>query len=343
MPIGIHLESRFATLVQLAGDAGQREVFALAHAELPFDEDAPPDAQDQAMAGALRKLVIDHHFKGRQVVSCLGSQELFLQNVRLPQLPPEEVDKVVRWEAEERLPYAIDESEIRHLMAGQVRQDANVKQEVILMACHKGVITRHVGILEQAGLIAEAIDVEPCAVVRSFRTDSSDAGTEQRHAYLNLTDKATTVIFADGDQILFLKYISNGGYHLDLAVSRHLDISLAEAAKMRADVTSSATLDTENEIHRSVIDAVRSPLEALGAEVELCLRYFKVTFRGKPLSKILITGSEASPWLADFLTQSLSTPCEVGNPFESLARWPTATTALERPGRWATAMGLSFR
>ncbi len=335
-------------MVQLAGEPDDMEVHALAHGEIPYDESLSADEHDQTVAAVIKKLVNDHHFKGRQAVCCLGSQELFLQNVRLPQLPPEEVEKVVRWEAEERLPFAIDEAEIRYLTAGKVRQDADIKQEVILLACQQSVIQRHIGVLEQAGLEPKAIDIEPCAMLRSFcngNSPTSDGPTSdgQRHAFLNLGEKATTVMFAEGDQILFLKYVASGGYHLDLAVSKHLDLDLTEAARMRSVVTSSAKLEMDNEIHRSVIDAIRNPLEALAAEVELCLRYFKVTFRGKPLDKIIVTGNDASPWLAEFLANSLANPCELGNPFESLARWPTSASAFERPGRWATAMGLSLK
>jgi type IV pilus assembly protein PilM len=261
--------------------------------------------------------------------------------VRLPQLPPEEAEKVVLWEAEERLPYPAQEAEIRHLMAGEVRQDANIKQEVILMACHRGALKRHLGVLEQAGLVPEAIDVEPCAILRGFCRGLPEHSS--RLAYLHLGEQSTAVIFAEGEQILFLKYVNRGGKHLDQAVAQHLSLPLKEAAAMRTSVMDSAQLEADNEVHRSVIEAIRGTLEALSTEIELCLRYFKVTFRGKPLERIVVSGSEASPWLAEFLSESLRTPCELGNPFQALARWPAVSSALGRPARWATAIGLSLK
>ncbi|MCA9006631.1 MAG: hypothetical protein KDA70_15265, partial [Planctomycetaceae bacterium] len=56
-----------------------------------------------------------------------------------------------------------------------------------------------------------------------------------------------------------------------------------------------------------------------------------------------VTGNECSPWLIDFLSERLNTDCEMGNPFESLERWPTSTSILERPGRWTTALGLAMK
>ncbi len=345
-PIGLHLSPRAAVMAQLTGRTEQWDVHALAHVELPHDESLATDEQDRQVAASLRAALSHHHFKGTKVVSCLGSQELFVQNIRLPQLPPEEIGNVVRWEAEERLPYPVNDAEIRHLLAGQVHQDADVKQEVILLACHQGVVERHTRMLEMAGLNAAAIDVEPCATMRCLRSTSeeqSGATTGKRVAYLNLGDKATTVIFAEDNQILFLKYINNGSYHLDKAVARHLELTLDEAAQMRSSVTMSPELDADDEIHRTVIEAIRQPLDTIGSEVELCLRYYKVTFRGKPLEKIYITGPDASPWLVDYLTSRLGTHCEIGNPFRALRRWPTTTSLLECPWRWTTAMGLSMK
>ncbi|MEX0702660.1 MAG: pilus assembly protein PilM [Planctomycetales bacterium] len=343
LPIGLFLEERSATLVQLAGRPGDYEIHALAQGELPHDETVPTEVQDEARAAALRKLIGDHHFKGREVVSCLGARELFVQNVRLPQLPPEEVRKVVHWEAEERLPYPAAEGEIRYLTAGEVRQDANVKQEVILLACHRGVVERHVRVLEGAGLAPVGIDVEPCAVLRCLRAVPRASGGGSRVAYLNLGERATTALFAEGDRVLFLKYVATGSAHMDQAVARHLDMNLAEAARMRGAVSAAAELDAEDDLHRSVIDAIRGPLESLASEVELCLRYYKITFRGKPLERIVCTGNDASPWLSEFLADRLSTPCGIGNPFEALRHWPPSAAALDRPWRWTTAMGLSMK
>jgi type IV pilus assembly protein PilM len=181
--------------------------------------------------------------------------------------------------------------------------------------------------------------------LRSFETQSDEAPVAEgtRRAYLNLGEKATTVMFAENQRILFLKYVSIGGYHLDRAVANHLDLDLAQAARMRARVSSSQELDVEDEIHRSVIDSIRDPLEAIGSEIELCLRYDKVTFRGRGLEKMIITGDNASPWLIEYFAQRLGTPCEMGDPFGALAHRPTAPASLDRPWRWTTAMGLSLK
>ncbi len=341
-PIGLQIGPRTATLVQLAERGGELVVETVAQGALPPANGTDNEAQDHDRALALKNLVEDHRFQGRRVVTCLDSQELFVQNVRLPPLPPEEIDVVLRHEADERLPYPSSDAEIRHLVAGQVRQDGHVRQEVILLASHRPTLERHIKLLQAAGLVPVAIDVEACAVVRALR-NNTELNPEECCAYLTLGDNATTITFVQGDQILFLKNVSSGGEKLDQAVARHLDLSIDEAARIRASVTAAPELDDEDEIHCSVIDAIRSPLESLVTEIELCLRYHKVTFRGKLLDRVIITGSEASGWLAEYLGERLGTPCELGNPFDRFGACSRTPSRRERPWQWTAAVGLSMK
>lgn len=339
--IGLHFGPRFATMVQVSGSAERAGLTALAQGLLPARGELTDEQYDEQVAATLKRLTRDHGFRGRQVVSCVPAGNLHLQSVRLPLLPPDEMEKVVRWEAQERLPFPAANAELRYLLAGQIRQAANVKQEVVLMACQQTVLQRHLRVLERAELVPVAIDVEPCAVLRAFRHGQSE--NNDRVAYLHLGDNLTTVFIADGDAILFLKYVGSGGREMDQAVAKHLELELPEAMRLRASVTNSAVLDSQNDVHRSVIEAIRPQLEALASELELCFRYFMVTFRGQQASKLIVTGCEASPWLAEYIGHSLSYPVEVGNPFLSLTQSPEASPVSEHPGRWAAALGLSLR
>ncbi len=338
--IGLHLGPRFATLVQVAGSAQRVGLTALAQGLLPARGEETDEQYDELVAATLKLMVSDHGFRGHRVVSCVPADDLHLQSVRLPQLPPDEMQKVVRWEAQERLPFPAQNAELRYLLSGQIRQDVTVKQEVVLMACQQTILQRHLRVLEHAGLMPVAIDVEPCAVLRAFRHGRDDS---ERIAYLHLGDNLTTVLIADGDSILFLKYVGSGGREMDQAVAKHLELDQSEAMRVRASVTNSATLDSQSDVHRSVIEAIRPQLESLASELELCFRYFMVTFRGQQAARLIVTGCEASPWLAEYLGHSLSCPVEVGNPFTAMAQPPQSPSVSEHPGRWAAALGLSLR
>lgn len=99
--IGLHLGPRFATLVQVAGSAQRCGLMALAQGLLPVRGEETDDQYDELVAATLKLMVSDHGFRGHLVVSCVPADELHLQSVRLPQLPPDEMQKAVRLEAQE--------------------------------------------------------------------------------------------------------------------------------------------------------------------------------------------------------------------------------------------------
>ncbi len=339
-PIGVHIGTRSVSLAQLTSDGQGRSVHALATAALPEGVDETDASQrDAVLAETLRELLASGGFRGRRAVSCLGPEELFVHNVRLPELPHDEVKKMVEWETEERLPYDSKEAEIRFLVAGEVRQDSNRKREVIWMACHRGTLQRHISVLERAGLEPVAIDAEPCAVVRGLADESETA----RQAFLHIGETATGVVFTEGTQILFFKYVPQGGVHFDQAIAEHLALPVSEAARMRRALAQCASLDLDNELHRSVATALNEPLAQLAQDMELCLRYFKVTFRGRPLERVLVSGSEACPWLVEFFSKRLHVPCELGDPFGRVQASHVAPELTQQRGRWAAPLGLSLK
>jgi type IV pilus assembly protein PilM len=301
-----------------------------------------PDLIDTpARAAVLKRLLIDHHFVGRTVVSCLPPRDLTIQNLRLPQVPEAELPPLLRWEAQERLPYPIDEAELRHLSGGVVLEEGVTKQETILLATRRDAINQHLDWLDAAGLTPLAIDLAGCGLLRCMMAADSaaDAGSIRR-AYIHMGAAAVTVLVATGGQVMFLKHLPYGGKSLDHLLARATGLSEPEAVVMRRTVVQAVALDADDDLHRTVIEAIRVPLEGLATDLELCLRHVKVTFRGAAPESLAVTGGDASPWLAEFLSDRLHLPATVFQPFEAFGRLGSEP---EYPALFTIAAGLSLR
>jgi type IV pilus assembly protein PilM len=339
-PIGLHLDGEWASLAQVTVQSGRPVIQAVAAGELPAD---PADA-----AAALRRLLADHHFAGRTVISSLPTADMTVQNVRLPQVPDVELPPLLRFEAQERLPYPVDDAELRHLVAGVAREEGVVKQETILLAARREAIDRHIALLDAGGLTPSAIDLAGCGLLRCVAAAEATLGEApglkdgglSRRACVYFGSAAVTVLVAEGGHIVFLKHLPCGGRHLDQTLARATNLSEPEAASMRRTLTSAASLDAEDDLHRTVIDGLRTSLEALATDIELCLRHVQVTFRGPPPQSLAVTGPDASSWLADFLADRLRLDSKVFHPFRAFGR---GATVPEPPGRFSIAVGLSLR
>jgi type IV pilus assembly protein PilM len=337
-PIGVDIGSRSVKLLQF--DAGRAQVRAAGRWDLPADESSGGKRHDEQVVQAIRRAREGRDFRGRDAVLCLGSGRLFVQNIRVAPASGEELKKSVQLESAGRLPFRSEEAEIQYLEAADVRQSDMVRREVIVLACHRPVLDEMLTLAENAGLRPVAIDVEPAAMLRCYCKQFRREDDQQRRMmFVNVGASGSVVVIGRGSDAVFVKYIDVGGRQLDEAVARHLCMTLADAAALRRHNGDRRADQRDPEITRGITESVRPVLDRLANEVSLCVRYHSVTFRGQPLSQVVLSGGEATQPLADWLAGRLDLPCDLGDPLRTYQK----TMPLLRIGQWDVAAGLALR
>ncbi len=337
-PIGVDIGSRSVKLLQL--DAGYSRVRAAARWDLPPAEADYTERPDRQIVEALRRARQRRNFRGREAVLCLGVGNLYVQNIRVAPASGNELTRLVHLEAADRLPFRSDEADIHYLEAADVRQSDTIRREVILLACHRPELERTLALAEDAGLRPVAVDVEPAAMLRCYCQQFRRDDDQQRSVmFVSVGASATAVVIARGSDAVFIKYIAAGGQHLDEAVARGLQMSLADAAALRSHSGERRADQRDPEITRGIARSVRPVLDRMANELSLCLRYYSVTFRGQPVSQILLGGGEATPSLAEWLGGRLDLPCQLGDPLRTYRM----ATSPGRVGQWDVAAGLALR
>ncbi len=337
-PIGVDIGSRSVKLLQLSADRSR--VCEAVHWDLPPIPTDDPEQYGQAVSAALMAARQQRDFRGRDAVFCLNAHDLFVQNIRVPQADGEELRRSVAAEAAGRVPFASDEMEVRYFEADNVRQGDAVRREVILLACHRPVIGQLIGIAESAGLQPVAIDVEPAALLRCYAKQfRRDEDQQQRSMFINLGASTSAVVIARGADAMFVKYIDAGGRQLDEAVARHLKMKLSDASALRRHNGDRRADQRDPEVARSIAEAVRPILEKLASEISMCIRYYSVTFRGQPLTRVVVSGGEATQSLVEWVSDRLGMTCELGDPLRSFEK----DSLSGRSSQWDVAAGLALR
>lgn len=335
-PLGVDIGAQSLKVVQLDGD--RREIVDAARCDLPAASD--PRQHDEQLAEALVRIREGRAFRGREAVFCLGAGDLFVQNIRVPQVSGDELRRTVTSEAAGRVPFKSDETEVRFVEAADVRQGEAMRREVILMACHRPTIGRLIDVAQRAGLSPAAIDVEPGALLRCYvKQYRRDDDQHRRAMFVNVGAATTKAVIAQGASALFVKYIELGGRQLDEAVARQLKMPLSKAVELRRFSGDRRADQRDPEVARGIQDALRPVLDRLANELAMCLRYFSVTFRGQPIAQVVFGGGEATDALVEWLAPRLNTPCELGNALRPFERAPAAG----RLSQWDVAVGLALR
>lgn len=332
-------------------------VAACARLEMPGQAGLDPKQRRAQIVSALQEMARDHPFRGRRIISSLSSEELNIKNVRVPQMPEEELQSALEAEARERFDYEPGRDQLCFLDAGQVRAGTEMRNEIILLEVPGEKVEQHLSLLGDAGLTVEHIDAEPVALFRGMSRLLRRRMDEQAvSVVLDMGHSASRVVVARGRRIVFIKSIDIGGRKLTEAVARQLNLAYAEAAELRArmmqegasppDRTDESAPHQRDSVEWTIHDAVRGEVEALTREVALCLRYCSVTFRGLRPERITITGGEAyDPALIRLLNEHMNVECVVGEPLRGI-ECSGADFGSDRRAplsEWAVSAGLALR
>ena len=357
-PIGVDLGADSVRMLQVEVVGRGLAVRAAARRELPEEARQSPELRVPVAVDLVRQMLRQHGFVGRAIVTAMPREIVHVKNLRLPKIPPAELDAAVQFEAANLFPFDTAAAHVRYLQAGEVRQGNDTKQELLVLAARHDETDAFVEQLHRSGCVIASLDFEPCAVYRSVERFIRRREDEQEvFVLVDVGYRCAQVIIGRGREMTFFKTIDVGGRALSEAVARKLEISADEARDLRRRVAHETTAGAapsslepsdaraNGAVRQAVFDATRGLIDELAREVSLCLRYHSVTFRGHRPAKVRLIGGEAcDPQLLAILAAALPIPVEPFRPLYSVdtARMPAA----ERRGRlseWTVALGMGLK
>lgn len=352
-PIGLDIGAAGVKLLQFSQAPGPPVILAAAHVAIDVEvrESATREA---AVCRAIEEALRRHSFRGREVVSALGVGEFQMKSIRLPKMPAEELASAIEFEAQDRFDVGGRTAQFRHLSAGDVRHGNELKEEIIVFAARDDVVQSRLALLESLRLRPIALDIVPCALARGFarflrRTEDAQAV----NVFVDVGWQATQIVINRGAEVSFVKLVEIGGRQFTDAVARALGLDIPQAADLRTRIIREAAgrragdePSVSQDILAAVADAQRPLVEQLQKDVQLCLRYFAVTFRGRRPESITFTGGEAyEPSLIRSIAENCDIPCLTGHPLRGTmcAEPQSALQARAYQPAWAVACGLALR
>jgi len=367
-PIGLDIGHSSVKMIQLAMNGGQISVIAAGKTLIDAGIDGDSQARRAAVISAVKRMLADGSFRGRDVVSCLPNDGLKITSLRLGETGTEEIEQSLKKEVVQRFGLNPDKDAMDYMVAGDVQQGEEIKNELILFAADNETIKSHIQMLEESGLRPVAIDMVPCALFRIFeRSLRRQEDRERTLVFVDVGSRWTVVVFGRGGEISFVKQIPIGGEKFNQEIATRLGIKTGEAQMLRDKLRTEKGVrisqsgpvaqasDGNGQIldattRQVIVDAISAVAEELAREISLCLRYYTVTFRGKRVERAIFTGGEAyENILLNVLRRQLTVEIEVAQPlrgFDLSSEGAHVNFDSDRRGllcEWAVAVGLSLK
>ena len=369
-PIGLDIGHNSIRMIQLLIDDEQISVIAADETHIDAGVNDDEQARRSFVISAIKRMLANGSYHGRNVVSCLPSGKLRITSLRLAETERYDIEQALRREVTQRFGLDPDKDAMDYVVAGSVLQGDEVKNELILFATDNETIKSHIEMLEETELIPVAIDTIPCALFRSFeRSLRRQEDRERTSVFVDVGSYLTTVVFGRGGEISFVKQISIGGQNFTQEIAAKLGVNVSEAETLRESLRADPDLFSEKSdlavaeqtpaenrhnvdpsTRQVMVDAVNAVAEDLAKEVSLCLRYYTVTFRGKRVERAVFAGGGAyEDILLNVLKRRLAVEIEVAQPLKGFDLSGARTNVHFNSSRrglfceWAVAVGLSLK
>ena len=170
--LGVDISDTAIRLVELGHSSSGYTVVGYATQALPLRAVVDGNVLDLASVGlALQQAVARLHTSARYAAIAVAGPSVITQVIDMESgLSDEEVGWWIQMEADQYIPYPLDDVAIDYQVQGPCAHDP-ARVEVLLAACLRAQVEAREAVLAQAGLVARVVDVEGFALARACRQD----------------------------------------------------------------------------------------------------------------------------------------------------------------------------
>ncbi len=345
--VGLDIGSSMVKVVQMkkAGKGIELVRFAMEPIYAGRDRKAAGvDMKEQKIA-ATRRALERAGINAKFCVSSVSGESIIVRYIQLPDMPEAELKNALRWEAEEYIPFRIDEVNLDSAILGK-SEESSGKVDVLLVSAKKDLVNEHLDIIRQVGLTPTIVDVDSFAFMNCFELNHSPNKSEVV-ALVNIGAEVTNInIYMNGTS-RFSRDISIAGDTITSAIAAKLgvDFPRAEALKIsegaprvepepgKAGVEESGLIATirgtvekitGEELGDDTTDAIaqkviRNNLQNLLSEISRSIQFFENQATGRTVQKVVLGGGTSKMKnLVPFFSKELGLPVENIDPLRRI-------------------------
>lgn len=380
--VGVDIGSSTVKVCQVrrAGDGFELEKVGFSQIYPGGERPGDPALEHAARVQAVKQAIQRAGIKSKTSVSAVSGESIIVRYLQLQKMPEEELKNALQWEAEEYIPFRLDEVNIDSMVLGPNSYDPE-KLDVLLVSAKKDLVEAHVSILREAGLQPGVVEVDSFAFLNAY---DYNYGAENGDcvALVNIGAEITGICIYNKGVSRFSRDIPVGGNTMTEAIRSRLRCSYGEAESLKMTHGAGPPIDPHQDTTKSfsgtsLMDTIRGTVEemasystkqalqsegstedvvkrALGGvlgelitEVRRSIEFFENQIRDLNVSRIVLGGgSSQMANLRENFQSELSLPTDVIDPLRKVrpaAKGLDMTTVEAVRHGLAVGVGLGIR
>ena len=262
---------------------------------------------------------------------------------------PKQLANAIRFRAQEVLPIPLEAAVLDYQVLSEAVNDEGQKvSRVLLVVAYRELVDRYLYACKKAGLQIVGVDLEAFALLRAVAEPYDPVSGSERGALVAVAvghDRSTFAV-SDGRVCEFTRVLEWGGWALNVAIARALDMSPGEAEPIKRALSFSGSTEVPQGFNEEDLataqEAARRQLQTFARELVSSLQFYQNQPGSLGIGEIVLTGGTAHlPGLGAELERLVGVPVRVADP---LTRLKVSGTAAEQEqlGSLAVAIGLGI-
>ena len=340
--VGLDIGTAAVKLVHLDKTA---DGYTLIHASAEQITLCPNDEKQQQRnrAAAVRSCLSKANLRSKNIVCGVSGPEVVVRSFTFPPLPAQAVEQAVQMEARQVCPLDMQQSVLDYqLIANDPTQSPSKVQprHGVMAVATQRVIQEAQRLVTEAGAKPVMVDVNALVLLNCIN-EIIPLNPQETVAVIDVGGSQTNVIIYGHDGLPFVRDINIAGARIVQQISKATNTAEKEIWQIFAQEPSPTQLDNE------FLLALNNAVVPLAGAVNETLRFYSFQEKKSVVDRIFLCGGFALiDAFVEFLTDALSVPVEMLNPFSIIQNnsGTDRNETLKRNGPvFAVAAGLAMR
>lgn len=287
----------------------------IAFGEAPIHPEAIVDGtimDSGAIVSAIQDLISENNIKSSDVATAVYGSSVIVKKIPVPEMDDAELAESIQWEAEQYIPFDIDEVNISFQILSKPEVSGKSDMDVILVAAKKEKLSELQNIITQAGLSPAIIEVDAFSLQNCYEVNYESF--EGISALINIGAQTMSINILENGVSNLTRYIQIGGNNYTDAIQRDFNLKYEEAELVKKGEKINKDIDQKalGGIYRQISGDIIS-------EIQRSFDFYRSSSTKEKIDKIYLSGGCIKiKGLVQFMAQKLGIQVEVLNPFKNI-------------------------
>lgn len=291
-----------------------------------------------AVVEVLDRLLRSMKVRVPDVAISLAGNSVIVKKITVPRMNEDELEESIYWEAEQYIPFEIDEVMVDYHPLSESMDDDSM--DVILVAVKKDKVNDYTSVISQVGKTTALVDVDAFAIQNCFEANYPDLESASV-GLVNIGASVTSVNILETGVTSFWRDIITGGNRHTEALQRRLGLSVEQAEDAKKG------FEVEGTSPDAVLPVLDSASEDVVGMIAKTFDFYFGSSGVSSLDRIFVSGGASNtPGLVEMLGSRLGSPVELMDPFRAIAINPKhfdTDYILEQSVNFPVSVGLAVR